>query len=127
MNKKKIFVLGIILLVVIELLIVFLVFNKSTSLLKLDEYQEIKEEDIKSINIIKETKGEVENILQTDNKDIKKTIQTLKKYKVGKEVNKTCYDKRTIYLIELKSKKDISIEIECDWLVINGKRYILKK
>ena len=132
--KKNKMIIGIIFTtILVGILLSLLIWKKVmdssyTSLMEMEEYKEITTNNIKSINIIKNTEEEeMESILADTKKEIEKTYQELASYKVGKETNKVCYAKRTTYTFLLEDDREASIEIECDWLVLNGKRYLLKR
>ena len=60
-----------------------------------------------------------EDNLTTESGTLKRGI-TLKNYE-------TSTDNTTVYKFILKDGNSYSIEIECDWFVINGKRYDIVK
>lgn len=131
--KKKKMIIGIMLAVVIIGVIVATFYVKKTydksyiPLMKMEEYKKMKVDNIKTINIVKYTDDENESVFQEQKNEIKKTYNDLSKYKVGKETKNACFDKRTIYFFELEDGQEVSIEIECDWIVLNEKRYLLKR
>jgi len=132
MKNKKIIIWLIILLLVVGLLIVLSLYKKenasySKNLLKMEPYNKIKLKEIKSITVNTYTEGGSESTLYDLKSDIESTYNMLKKIKVGKETTKACDDNTTVYVITLNNDEEISIEIECDWLVNNEKRYLIKK
>ena len=46
--------------------------------------------------------------------------------KIGRKTDMACDDNTTIYVFTLTDETKLSLEIECDWVVINNIRYILK-
>jgi len=131
MKKGKTIIWFTIGILVIGLIVIACFWGKEhlvqgTPLLELEEYKEIKKEDIKQITIMKYQESGVESILETSKKDINATYNYLSHLGIGKETDSSCDDNTTIYMIELK-EKTINIEIECDNLVQNNKRYQIKK
>jgi len=129
--KKKYFI-GILILILLLIVVLFILLvqkdkSYTKNLMQLEEYQELKLEDIKTINIMKYTESGVESVLEENKSDIKSTFNTLSKIKVGEETKSSCDDNTTIYIIEREEKDPISIEIECNILVLNKKRYLIKK
>ena len=60
-------------------------------------------------------------------KELFETIyDRLNKIKIGNETTMSCEDTTTIYSFTLVDDTKIAIAIECDWVIINGKRYILE-
>ena len=47
----------------------------------------------------------------------------LSNIKILDETNMSCTDNTTIYSFILDDGSKVSVEIECDWMVINGKNY----
>ena len=46
--------------------------------------------------------------------------------KIGKETDQVCEDNSTVYNF-IEEEKAIHFEIECDWIIINNKRYLIYK
>ena len=129
--KKIIKIITAILIVVLLIIIILVLVNKKeetpkTPLFEMKEYNNIKYEQIKSINIMKYTEGGVESIMVDQPKEIKATYNKIKKIKVGKEVQTACDDNTTVYVIQFKDDTTKEVEIECDWIVIGDKRYLVK-
>lgn len=104
-----------------------LIKNKNAvSLMSFDKFKDIDIDTIESVTIVKYTEAGNDEEIITDKKEIKSLYDRLSNIKVGKEVNMSCEDNTTIYNFNRKDGKDIPIEIECDWLVINEKRYLIK-
>ena len=131
MKNKKIIIWLIILLLIIGVLVILSFYKKENSytksLFKMKPYNKIVLEDIKSITMTKYTEGGSESTLYDLKKDIEYTYNQLKETKVGKETDMACDDNTTIYTFTLKNDEEISIEFECDWLVTQNKRYLIKK
>ena len=92
----------------------------------MDDYKDIVLDKIKSINYIRYTEGGREDNEIIDKDEITTIYNYLKNIKVGEETNRACEDNTTIYELHLNDDRDIKIEIECDWLVIGNKRYLIK-
>ena len=97
-----------------------------TPLMEYDTYKNIKEDNIKKIEIIKYTEGGDQRE-EVDHDSIIKVYNDLNKIKIGKESNTTCEDNTTVYIITLTDDTKENIEIECDNIVINNKRYVLER
>lgn len=97
-----------------------------TSLMDYGDYQKIDEYNIKKIEIIKYTEGG-DDTQEVDEEDFQKIYNNLKEIKIGKETNMACEDNTTVYKFTLQDDTEIIIEIECDWVIIGNKRYILEK
>ena len=90
------------------------------------DYAKIKEDNIKEIKITKYTVAGADSTYVNED-FIKNVYQNFKKIKLGKETNMTCEDNTTIYTFILTDNTEITIEKECDWLVIDKKRYKIEK
>lgn len=117
---------------IIALIILFIVFitgclrlNSSVPLMSYGEFKNITKNNIKQIEVIRFTEGGDEH--KNINKESFSTVyDNLSKKKIGKKTNMSCEDNTTIYIFTLESGEKISIEIECDWVVINNVRYTLE-
>ena len=99
--------------------------KESTSLMDFKDYKNIKEDNIKSIEIIRYTEGGADSKI-VDEDSIISTYNKLKDKKIGKETNMACEDNTTIYVFTLTDGSEYKIEIECNWVVINNDRYLLE-
>ena len=132
MKKRKKIMMMILIIILIGILVLLILLGKNTSvettpLLEIDEYKKIELEHITQINVLKTTIGGQESILKDQSSDIKKTYNYLSSIKIGSEVTKSCDDNGTTYIITLDSGEEVIIEIECNWLVMNNKRYSIVK
>ena len=129
MRGKKLFVCICILLILCLILLIIIIKKtsyKTTPLLKMKEYSNLKKDDIKQITIMKEGVGGIESILVNQENDINKTYEYLNNIEVGKETKKGCDDNTSTYIIELKDNSMIEIVIECDYVVMKNKKYLIK-
>ena len=100
--------------------------KKYESLLEYGDYKNIKLENIEKLTKIRYTvAGADEEELTRD--DITIVYNTLKGLKIGEETSMACEDNTTIYRFVMKDGNKYSVEIECDWFVINKKRYNIVK
>lgn len=126
-------IVGIIVVILIIVLTLFCfkkihIQNEPTiSIWELDEYKGLELDDIQEINIISYTEGGSESVLQESRDEIEKTYNSLSKIQVGKETDMACEDNTTIYSMKLKTGEEVNVEIECDWIVIHNKRYLIVK
>ena len=96
---------------------------KYRSIFDFEDYREIKLDTIESISLIRYTVGG-ESVKELTNKEeIEKMYNSLKELKIGEETARSCEDNTTVYRFNLSNGKTISIEIECNWFIINRKHY----
>lgn len=89
-------------------------------------FKNINVDDIEKVEIIKYTEAGDNHKEITDLQEIKNTYSMINNIKIGEETDMACEDNATVYIFSLKNSKKVSIEIECDWIILNGKRYIIK-
>ena len=89
-------------------------------------YKELKIEDVNKIEISKYTEGGVETKEITDEDEIINTYNSFKNIILIEETQMACEDNTTIYKF-ITNDKEYKIEKECNWFVINNKRYLYKK
>lgn len=88
------------------------------------KYKKLVLDDIRSVEVLKYTEGGVEKTEYTleDAKNIYNYLATMT---VGEETAQACEDNTTIYNFTMFDGSVISVEIECDWVIIDGKRYMV--
>ena len=96
------------------------------SVLEHDYYKGLTLEDIVSVEKVFYGVAGEKSESYTEQEDIEKIYNKWKNTKIGKETDKSCEDNTTVYIFKLKDNATISIEQECDWIVINNKRYLIK-
>ena len=122
--KKKI-ILNLLIIITLSILTGCNKSDESTSLMDYGNYKNITEDNIKQIEIIKYTEAGVNTTLVDENSIIS-VYNKLKKMKIGRKTEMSCDDNTTIYVFTLTDETKLSLEIECDWVVIDNIRYILK-
>lgn len=122
--KKKI-ILNLLIIITLSILTGCNKSDESTSLMDYGDYKNITEDNIKQIEIIKYTEAGVNTTLVDENSIIS-VYKKLKKMKIGRKTNMSCDDNTTIYVFTLTDETKLSLEIECDWVVIDNVKYILK-
>ncbi len=100
---------------------------KTRLLIELDEYKDLKVEDVVSLEIVKYTEGGDQRETITDTEEINRIFNNLSKTKIGEETKRACEDNTTVYNFNTKDGKKYSIEFECQWLVLGNKRYSIVK
>ena len=100
--------------------------EKNIPLMEYSEFKNILIDKIMSIDYIRLTETGRTSELITDKDKINSIYNSLKEKNVGKEVTNGCDDNTTIYTFNLSDNKKVNVEIECEWLVINNKRYEIK-
>lgn len=99
---------------------------KDQSVLDHDYYKGLTLENVTSVTIIKATVAGVTEKEYNSKKDIKRYYNYWKNKKLGKKVKYSCEDNTTTYVFNLENNATIAIEKECDWIVINNERYLIK-
>lgn len=122
--KKKI-ILNLLIIITLSILTGCNKSDESTSLMDYGDYKNITEDNIKQIEIIKYTEAGVNTTLVDENSIIR-VYNKLKKMKIGRKTEMSCDDNTTIYVFTLADETKLSLEIECDWVVIDNIKYILK-
>jgi hypothetical protein len=100
--------------------------KERTYLLDYGDYAKIKEDNIKEIKITKYTVAGSDSTYVNED-FIKNVYNNFKKIKIGDKTNMTCEDNTTVYTFVLTDNSEITIEKECDWLVIGKERYKMVK
>lgn len=122
--KKKI-ILNLLIIITLSILTGCNKSDESTSLMDYGDYKNITEDNIKQIEIIKYTEAG-SNTTLVDENSIISVYNKLKKMKIGRKTEMSCDDNTTIYVFTLTDETKLSLEIECDWVVIDNVKYILK-
>ena len=122
--KKKI-ILNLLIIITLSILTGCNKSDESTSLMDYGDYKNVTKDNIKQIEIIKYTEAGVNTTLVDENSIIS-VYNKLKKMKIGRKTEMSCDDNTTIYVFTLTDETKLSLEIECDWVVIDNIRYILK-
>ena len=128
--KKKIIITSVCLIIIF-----FIVYKltrtetniKLTFLKDNEEYKDVYIKNIDNIQINKYTEAGLESKVITNKDDISSVYNDLFSIKYGKETDMACEDNTTVYLITLKDGKKKTITIECDWIIIGDKRYLIEK
>ena len=122
--KKKI-ILNLLIIITLSILTGCNKSDESTSLMDYGDYKNVTKDNIKQIEIIKYTEAG-SNTTLVDENSIIGVYNKLKKMKIGRKAEMSCDDNTTIYVFTLTDETKLSLEIECDWVVIDNIRYILK-
>lgn len=122
--KKKI-ILNLLIIITLSILTGCNKSDESTSLMDYGDYKNVTKDNIKQIEIIKYTEAG-SNTTLVDENSIIGVYNKLKKMKIGRKTDMACDDNTTIYVFTLTDETKLSLEIECDWVVIDNIRYILK-
>ena len=122
--KKKI-ILNLLIIITLSILTECNKSDESTSLMDYGDYKNVTKDNIKQIEIIKYTEAG-SNTTLVDENSIISVYNKLKKMKIGRKTEMSCDDNTTIYVFTLADETKLSLEIECDWVVIDNIRYILK-
>ena len=122
--KKKI-ILNLLIIITLSILIGCNKNYESTFLMDYGDYKNVTKDNIKQIEIIKYTEAG-SNTTLVDENSIIIVYNKLKKMKIGRKTDMFCDNNTTIYVFTLTDETKLSLEIECDWVVIDNIRYILK-
>ena len=140
--KKSRVIINIIVIFAILLFVIFVAFSfkfvhdgnnpkatskvRNTYLMDYGDYKRINTSNIKKITVVRYAEAGEHSKTISDSEEIARTYSYLKHVKLGKETKKACDDNTTVYSFELNDGFKITIVIECDWVVIKDKRYIIK-
>lgn len=100
--------------------------DKINSVKDLDIYNDIKIDEVKSVDVTKYTEGGDNRETYKEKEDIMSFYKMIGETKLGEETEQTCDDNTTVYTFNMNDDK-VSFEFECNWLVLDGKRYLIVK
>ena len=87
--------------------------------------QDIDLSNVSYLEIIKYTEGgDLHD--RVENEEIEDYYNKLSQMIIKEETDMSCDDNTTVYIFHMKDNQEISIEIECEFLVYNNKRYLIK-
>lgn len=101
--------------------------SNTITLFEYEDYKDIVLSEIDNIEYIRYTVAGDNRTTYTDDENIKNTYEALKNIKLGEETEMVCEDNTTVYVIHMKNGDKYSVEIECDWVIIGKKRYLIAK
>ena len=118
----------VIIILVLLIIVFFVIFEVSKpsnpTLLKDNEnYKDIAVDNIISIVIRRSTEAGIDTEAIVEKDEIESLYEKLSNIKIGKETEMSCDDNSTVYTIYFNNHTTKTIEIECDWIIINNKRY----
>ena len=90
------------------------------------QYRRVNPSTIKSLTIVRYTEGGVSEKNIKDRFEIAKFYEYLKRIKLLDVSGMSCTDNTTIYVFNLFDGTKAAVEIECEWIVLNGKSYNFK-
>lgn len=128
--KKKLIIIFVSLIIIFFIIFKLTkapIISKKTYLKDNKEYKNIDKNNIYSIEINKYTEGGINSKLITNQEEINNLYQTLMNIKYGEETEMACDDNTTIYVINFNDGTNKKVEIECDWIIIDNKRYLIEK
>ena len=99
--------------------------KKETELMKFIG-QDIDLSKVTYLEIVKLTEGGDIHTEVTDQSEIETYYSKLEKVKVTEETDMACDDNTTIFIFYMNDDTKVSIEFECEFLVFNNKRYLVK-
>ena len=92
-----------------------------------EEYKDFKLEDIVSYEMIRFTVAGDQRQTYTDRDTITQIYNSLSQMKIGNLTERRCEDNTTVFKFTMKDGKNVSVEVECDWVVIGKFRYEIIK
>lgn len=98
---------------------------KEFYLLKHEAYKDFEVDDIINYEVIRYTVAGDNKEEFSDRESIEKAYKGLSETKLGEETNMACEDNTTVFIFYLKDGTTRSFEKECDWFIIDGKRYMI--
>ena len=96
------------------------------SIQELESFKKLSFDDIISLNIKKYTVAGLNEETYTDRNTIKEIYDQLSHIEIGEETSMACEDNTTIYVFTTNNNQKYSFEFECEWLIVNNKRYLVK-
>ena len=99
-------------------------YEKKPYLMDNPEYKRINPSMIKSLIIVRYTEGGVSEKTINDRIAINKLYDYLKRVELLDESGMSCTD-NTLQRCSMQTKQ-AAVEIECEWIVLNGKNYKFK-
>ena len=131
--KKFIPIIIIVLIILISG--VYLLSSKDTNIKKtkysylkdLDEYKDLKLENISYVEETHYTEGG-DDTKKIENKDeITRMYNMVMSIKLKKETTMACEDNTIVYRFYMNDNKQINVVFECNILVVKNKRYLVKE
>lgn len=93
-----------------------------------DEYKDLNTRtDIIKVTVRRFTVAGGHDEVYDSYEDIHRLQSSVSSIKLGKETQMACEDNTTVYIFETNTGKSISVEVECDWIIIGKKRYLIEK
>ena len=86
-------------------------------------YKDFNIDNVIKVEVIKYTEGGNEKEEITDKEEIIRIYNNWSNTRLISECMRSCEDNTTVYKFIMSNGGEYSIEKECDWLVINNKRY----
>lgn len=135
-NKKIIVLIVLIIILIVAIIVVFkpekeeLKHTKPvepTYVIDLPEYSRLKDAKIKEARIIRYTEGGSEEKAAEGEEEIKRIYDRVAKLKITDETDQTCTDNTTVFEFITEEGVAIDVEIECDWLVLGNKHFLISE
>lgn len=93
-----------------------------------DEYKDLNTRtDIIKVTVRRFTVAGGHDEVYDSYEDVHRLQSSVSSIKLGKETQMACEDNTTVYIFETNTGKTISVEVECDWIIIGKKRYLIEK
>lgn len=93
-----------------------------------DEYKDLNTRtDIIKVTVRRFTVAGGHDEVYDSYEDVHRLQSSVSSIKLGKETQMACEDNTTVYIFETNTGKSISVEVECDWIIIGKKRYLIEK
>ncbi len=86
-------------------------------------YKYFNPSGIKSLKVLRYTEAGLNERIVKDKNEIYKIYDLLKHIKLLNETKYSCTDNTTVYVFMMADGAAFPVEIECDWIVIQGKNY----
>lgn len=91
-----------------------------------DEYKDLNTRtDIIKVTVRRFTVAGGHDEVYDSYEDIHRLQSSVSSIKLVKETQMACEDNTTVYIFETNTGKSISVEVECDWIIIGKKRYLI--
>ena len=100
---------------------------KPTPVLELKEYKSLKLNRIKAAKMKRYTEGGLEETSAKDQEEIEAMYNRISHLQIISETTQACEDNTTVYEFTMEDDSIINVEIECDWIIIGNKRYMIEQ
>jgi len=103
------------------------IIDESKLLSELDEFKIIDLDHVTSVKVVKVTIAGPESEEYKEKPSIESYYNKIGNIKIGQETKMSCEDNSTLYVFVMDDDSRVTFTIECDWLIVGNKRYMIVK